>query len=90
MRMRPDIRAAQAGAWYLLIAAVCAIVVAACGSAAAPSGSSASGSPSPGTPPKISLDIKVSRGPGTTVKHWTLRCQRPAARTRTRPGPAGC
>ncbi len=74
MRMRPDIRAARAGAWYLLIAAVCAIVVAACGSAAAPSGSSASASPS-GTPPKISLDIKVSHGPGTTVRHWTLRCQ---------------
>ena len=76
MRMRPDIRAARAGAWYLLIAAVCAIVVTACGSAAAPAGPAASGSPSAGAqPPKISLDIKVSHGPGTAVKHWTLRCQ---------------
>ena len=75
MRMRQDIRAARAGAWYLLIAAVCAIVIAACGSAAAPGGSAASGSPSASAPPKISLDIKVSHGPGTSVKHWTLRCQ---------------
>jgi hypothetical protein len=75
MRMRPDIRTARAGAWYLLIAAVCAIVVAACGSAAAPGGAAASGSPSASAPPKISLDIKVSHGPGTTVQHWTLRCQ---------------
>ncbi len=75
MRMRPEIGAARAGAWYLLIAAVCAVVVTACGSAAAPSGSAASGSPSASAPPKISLDIKVSHGPGTTVRHWTLRCQ---------------
>jgi hypothetical protein len=75
MRMRLELRAARAGAWYLLIAAVCAIVVTACGSAAAPGGS-ASGSPSASAQPaKISLDIKVSHGPGTAVKHWTLRCQ---------------
>jgi hypothetical protein len=77
--MRPDIRAARAGAWYLLIAAVCAIVVTACGSAAAPGGSggsAASGSPSASAQPaKISLDIRVSHGQGTPVKHWTLRCQ---------------
>ncbi len=75
MRMRPDIRAARTAAWYLLIAAACAIVVTACGSATAPGSSPASGSPPASTPPKISLDIKVSHGPGTPVRHWTLRCQ---------------
>ena len=86
MHMRPDIRAARAGAWNLLIAAVCAIVVAACGSAAAPGGSRRP-SPSAGTPPKMSLDIKVSHGPGTTVRHWTLRCQ-PAGGTHPDPARA--
>jgi Subtilisin inhibitor-like len=87
MGMRPDIRVARAGAWYLLIAAMCAIVVTACGAAAAPSGSPASGSPSASSPPKISLDIKVSHGPGTAVKHWTLRCQ-PAGGTAPDPARA--
>jgi hypothetical protein len=31
MGMRPDIRVARAGAWYLLIAAMCAIVAVALG-----------------------------------------------------------
>ncbi|MGD0376247.1 MAG: SSI family serine proteinase inhibitor [Streptosporangiaceae bacterium] len=81
-------RGAPAGAWYLLIAAVCAIVVTACGSAAAPGGapaagggaapasSNASGSPGNGTQAAgIFLDISVSHGAGTPVTHWTLRCQ---------------
>lgn len=76
-------RGARAGAWYLLIAAVCAIVVTACGSAAAPGSSGATGS-SPqatgsaggGAPAaKVSLSISVSHGPGTPIVHWTLRCE---------------
>jgi hypothetical protein len=67
-------RGARAGAWYLLIVAVCAIVVAACGSTAAPTSGPAPSSGTGAQAARISLDIKVSHGPGTAVKHWTLRC----------------
>lgn len=93
--MRRDKRGARAGAWYLLIAAVSAIVVTACGSAAAPgSGSAASSSPhatpSPGTgaqAARVSLSVDVSHGPGTPVVHWTLHCQ-PAGGTHPDPASA--
>ena len=93
--MRREKRGALAGAWYLLIATVCAIVVTACGSAAAPgSGSAASSSPhatpSPGTgtqAAKISLSVDVSHGPGTPIVHWTLQCQ-PAGGTHPDPASA--
>jgi hypothetical protein len=92
--MRREKRGARAGAWYLLIAAVCAIVVTACGSAAAPSSGSATsspnGTPSPGTgtqAAKISLSVDVSHGPGTPVVHWTLQCQ-PAGGTHPDPASA--
>jgi hypothetical protein len=79
--MRRQKRGARAGAWYLLIAAVCAMVVTACGSAAAPgSGTATSSPPATGSPgagsaaAKISLSIDVSHGPGTAIVHWTLQC----------------
>jgi Subtilisin inhibitor-like len=98
MDMRRSKHGARAGAWYLLIAAVCAIVVTACGSAAAPgSGAAASSSSSsphatggPGSSPeipKISLSIDVSHGPGTAIVHWTLQCQ-PAGGTHPDPARA--
>lgn len=75
MSMRPDKSGARAGAWYLLIAAAGTVVVTACGSAAAPGSPHSSGtSPAGPQAAKISLDIKVSHGPGTAVRHWTLRC----------------
>jgi hypothetical protein len=53
-----------------LIAVAGAAAVAACGSVAAPG----SGGGSAPAPPKVSLHITVQNGPGTTPKHWTLRC----------------
>jgi hypothetical protein len=79
MGMRKQQHGARAGAWYVLIAAVSAIVVTACGSTTAPAGGAATGSlPASGgtaTPAaKIALNVSVSHGPGTPVTHWTLRC----------------
>jgi hypothetical protein len=52
------------------------LAIAACGSVAAPasSGSGAGGSSSSPAAAKASLSMSVQDGPGTTVKHWTLRC----------------
>jgi hypothetical protein len=64
-------RAAAAAAGILAIAA--------CGSVAAPASGgsgSGSGSSSPAAP-KGSLSISVQDGPGTAIKHWTLRCDPP-------------
>jgi hypothetical protein len=89
-------RQARAGAWSLVTAATCAIVVSACGSAVAPgstgaaggSGTSPSASGSSGsTQPRTSLDIQVSHGRGTAITHWTLRCQ-PAGGTEPDPSRA--
>jgi len=102
MSMRSQLRKARAGAGYLLTAATCLIMVAACGSTAAPgstgsaggsgasSGSGAgsgSGSGSSTQAAKTSLDIQVSHGRGTAITHWTLRCQ-PAGGTEPNPAQA--
>jgi hypothetical protein len=73
---------ARTGARYLLIAAICAAAATACGSTAAPSGSAASASP-----PKVSLDIKVTNGQGKPDTHWTLHCD-PAGGTHPDPAKA--
>ena len=62
---------ARTGARYLLIAAICAAAATACGSTTAPAGAAAPASPAP---PKVSLDIRVSGGPGSPAEHWTLQC----------------
>jgi len=62
---------ARTGARYFLIAAICAAAATACGSTTAPAGAAAPASP---VPPKVSLDIKVSGGPGQPTEHWTLKC----------------
>jgi len=72
---------ARTGARYLLIAAICAAAATACGSTTAPAGSAAA-SPAP---PKVSLDIRVTGGPGKPAKHWTLQCDPPGG---THPDPA--
>ena len=55
---------ARTGARYLLIAAICAAAATACGSATAPTGAAAPSSPAA---PKVSLDIRVSSGPGKPI-----------------------
>jgi Subtilisin inhibitor-like len=98
--MRSHTGKARPGAWYLLTAAICTIMVTACGSTVAPSGAASGSSPSSGgsgstgsspgagaQPAKISLDIQVSHGRGTAIRHWTLRCQ-PAGGTHPDPAAA--
>lgn len=82
--MRPDILRARTGARYLLIAAICAAAATACGSTTAPAGAAGSASPAP---PKVSLDIRVSGGPGKPTEHWTLQCD-PAGGTHPDPAKA--
>jgi Subtilisin inhibitor-like len=78
-------------------AAVCALLVAACGSTAAPHSGAAGSSPSspaagtsgPATTAtaKISLDVTFSGSPTTAAAHYTLRCE-PAGGTVTDPAAA--
>jgi hypothetical protein len=80
--------AARSGAWCLVITALCAAMVTACGSG--PGGSPSSSSPSSGAaaqPAKISLDVTVTGSAGTKVRHWTLRCE-PAGGTHPDPAAA--
>jgi Subtilisin inhibitor-like len=82
--MRPDILRARTGARYFLIAAICAAAATACGSTTAPTSAAAPGS---AAPPKVSLDIRVSGGPGKPTEHWTLQCD-PAGGTHPDPAQA--
>ena len=75
---------ARTGARYLLIAAICAAAATACGSTTASAGAAAPASPAP---PKVSLDITVSGGPGKPTEHWTLQCD-PAGGTHPDPAQA--
>jgi hypothetical protein len=74
--MRPHLLRARSGARYLLIAAVCAAAATACGSTPAPASA-------PASPPKVSLDIKVTGGSGGP-HNWTLTCD-PAGGTHPDP-----
>jgi hypothetical protein len=83
-------RKARTGAWSVLTAAACALVVTACGSAVTSSGSSAAGSSSStgsasARAEQVSLDIQVSHGRNTAIRHFTLRCDPPGG---THPDPA--
>jgi Subtilisin inhibitor-like len=75
---------ARTGARYFVIAAICAAAATACGSTAAPAGAAGPASPAQ---PKVSLDIRVSGGPGKPTEHWTLQCD-PAGGTHPDPAKA--
>ena len=71
---------ARASARSILIAAVCAAAVTACGSTQATAGHTAASAHAA----KVSLAIQVIGKPGTKPKHWTLRCD-PAGGTHPDP-----
>jgi hypothetical protein len=68
------------GARSILIAAVAAATVTACGSTHATSGNAAGSAPAA----KVSLVIQVAGTPGAAPKRWTLRCD-PAGGTHPHP-----
>jgi Subtilisin inhibitor-like len=78
--MRYDTLRARAGAWFLLMATMCAVT--ACGSVAATGGTSGSppvsasgnGAAATAKAAKVSLNITVTRRPGAKPEVWTLRC----------------
>lgn len=88
VRVLPGRVRGPGGARNLLIAAICAVTLAACGSAAAPgSGHSAAAGGATAKPAKVSLDITVTGLPHGQSHHWTLRCE-PAGGTHPDPAAA--
>ncbi len=73
---------AGTGARSILIAAVCAAALSACGSVHANSGTAASAHPA-----KVSLVIQVAGKPGAKPHRWTLRCD-PVGGTHPNPAAA--
>jgi len=74
---------AGTGARSILIAAVCAAALSACGSTHANSGAAANAKPAS----KVSLVIQVAAKPGAKPHRWTLRCE-PAGGTHPHPAAA--
>jgi hypothetical protein len=74
---------AGAGARSILIAAVCAAALSACGSMHATGGTAASAKPAS----KVDLVIQVTAKPGAAAHRWTLRCD-PVGGTHPNPAAA--
>jgi Subtilisin inhibitor-like len=74
---------AGTGARPILIAAVCAAALSACGSVHATGGTAASAQPAS----KVSLVIQVAAKPGAKAHRWTLRCD-PVGGTHPHPAAA--
>ena len=85
--------AARISARHFLIAALCVIAAAGCGSTVAPGsgGSAAGGSAAGGAvsskTPKGSLDVTITGHLGAPPRHWTLQCD-PAGGTQPDPAAA--